>query len=50
MDTLQQPETLSFTGNVDQNWKSFIQQFELYLTAINADKKGDTQKIVLLLM
>ena len=49
MDALKQPEPLSFTGNVDQNWKSFIQRFELYLTAINADKKGDTQKIALLL-
>ena len=49
MDALKQPEPLSFTGNVDQNWKSFVQRFELYLTAINADKKGDTQKIMLLL-
>ena len=49
MDALKQPEPLSFTGNVDQNWKSFIQRFELYLTAINADKKRDTQKIALLL-
>ena len=32
MDALKQPEPLSFTGNVDQNWKSFIQRFELYLT------------------
>ena len=44
-----QPKLLSFTGNVDQNWKSFIQRFKLYLTAINADQKGDTQKIALLL-
>ena len=49
MDALKQPEPLSFTGNVDQNWKSFIQRFELYLTAINVDRKGDTQKIALLL-
>ena len=49
MDALKQPDPLSFTGNVDQDWKSFIQRFELYLTAINADKKGDTQKITLLL-
>ena len=49
MDALKHPEPLSFTGNVDQNWKSFIQRFELYLTAINANKKGDTQKIALLL-
>ena len=50
MDAFKQSEPLSFTGNVDRNWKSFIQRFELYLTAINADKKGVTQKIALLLM
>ena len=34
MGALKHPGPLSFTRNVDQNWKSFIQRFELYLTAI----------------
>jgi len=49
MDVLKQPEALSFTGNVDVNWKSFKQRFDLYLLAIGAETKSDARKNALLL-
>lgn len=36
-------------GNLDENFKRFNQNFELYLIATEKDKKADTIKIVLLL-
>ncbi len=49
MEALKQPETVSFTGNIDANWKSFKQRFSLYMTAIGADTKSDGRKVALLL-
>lgn len=36
-------------GNVDSNWRSFKQQFELYMAAVGLDSKSDARKIALLL-
>lgn len=36
-------------GNVDGNWRSFKQQFELYLAALGLESKSDARKIALLL-
>lgn len=49
METLRPPEGLKLVGNVDSNWRSFKQQFELYMSAIGLDNKPDARKIALLL-
>lgn len=49
MDTLKPPENLKLTGNVDSNWRSFRQHFELYMTAIGMDTKPEARKVALLL-
>ncbi len=49
METLRPPEGLKLVGNVDGNWWSFKQQFELYMAAIGLDSKPDARKIALLL-
>ncbi|KAL0150957.1 hypothetical protein M9458_053744 [Cirrhinus mrigala] len=49
MDTLKPPENLKLTGNVDSNWRSFKQQFELYMAAIGMDTKPEARKVALLL-
>ncbi|KAL7851936.1 hypothetical protein SRHO_G00177210 [Serrasalmus rhombeus] len=49
MDTLKPPEHLKLTGNVDSNWRTFKQQFLLYVAAIGLDTKPDTRKIAVLL-
>ncbi|XP_046602858.1 uncharacterized protein LOC124296676 [Neodiprion virginianus] len=43
------PYKLSLEGNVAQNWKIFIQQFEIYLIAAKKEAKADKIKISLLL-
>lgn len=49
MESLRPPEGLKLTGNVDCNWRTFKQQFELYISAIRLENKPDEQKIALLL-
>lgn len=46
---LRPPESLRLTGNVDENWRAFKQQFDLYVTAMGLDAKPDTRKVALLL-
>ena len=46
---LKQPEGLKLVGNVESNWRSFKQQFGLYMAAIRLDSKPDARKIALLL-
>ena len=41
MDTLRSPNSLSFEGNVSENWRRWIQQFRLYLNATGRDRKPD---------
>lgn len=43
------PEPMRADGNLDENFKKFYQNFELYLIATEKDKKADTIKIALLL-
>lgn len=49
MESLRPPEGLKLTGNVDCNWRTFKQQFELYISAIGLENKPDERKIALLL-
>lgn len=43
MDKIQPPGTLSFAGNVAENWRKWKKRFELYSTASGIDAKD--QKI-----
>ncbi|XP_034086217.1 uncharacterized protein LOC117555439 [Gymnodraco acuticeps] len=49
MDSLKPPETLKLSGNVDSNWRTFKQQFQLYITAMGLETKPDARKVALLL-
>ncbi len=49
MDTLKPPVNLKLMGNVDSNWRSFKQQYELYMAAIGMDTKPEARKVSLLL-
>ena len=43
------PEYLSLQGNPSENWRRWIQRFELYLLAKEKTKKPDPTKIAMLL-
>ena len=43
------PEYLSLQGNPSENWRTWIQRFELYLVAKEKTKKPDPTKIAMLL-
>ncbi len=49
MDAVKPPESLKLTGNVDNSWRTFKQQFTLYMQAVGLDDKSDSRKIALLL-
>lgn len=49
MDGVKPPEHLKLTGNVDSNWRTFKQQFRLYIEAMGLDSKPDARKVALLL-
>ncbi|KAI4891972.1 hypothetical protein NFI96_009139, partial [Prochilodus magdalenae] len=49
METLKPPEGLKLVGNVDGNWRSFKQHFELYMSATGMDNKPEPRKIAMLL-
>lgn len=49
MDILDKPERLKLTGNVDSNWRSFKQQFQLYIAAMGLEEKPGSRKVALLL-
>ena len=46
---LKPPESLKLTGNVDENWRTFKQQFHLYVAAMGLETKLETRKVALLL-
>lgn len=46
---LKPPESLKLTGNVDENWRTFKQQFHLYMAAMGLETKPDARKVALLL-
>lgn len=37
------------TGNVDANWRTFKQKFQLYIAAVGVDRRAEERKIALLL-
>ena len=39
MDRLNPPKPLNLDGNLLQNWKSWKQDFNLFMTAAECDKK-----------
>ena len=49
MDKLDPPEPLSFEGNVQENWRRWKQEFELYLAATESDGKSEKVKSSILL-
>ncbi|XP_072770488.1 uncharacterized protein [Nerophis lumbriciformis] len=46
---LKPPEKLRLSGNVDSNWRTFKQQFQLYMAAMALQDKPDARKVALLL-
>lgn len=48
MESVKPPEPLNWTGNVDCEWRTFKQRFNLYLQALGLDNKPDARKIALL--
>nr|XP_061820643.1 uncharacterized protein K02A2.6-like [Nerophis lumbriciformis] len=46
---LKPPEKLKLSGNVDSNWRTFKQQFQLYMAAMALQDKPDARKVALLL-
>ncbi len=49
MDAVKPLESLKLTGNVDISWRTFKQQFTLYMQAVGLDDESDSRKIALLL-
>ena len=49
MDKFNQPEPLSFEGNVAENWRRWKQRFQIFMTATGTDTKGDEVKYATLL-
>ena len=49
VDSIKPPGTLKLTENLNANWKTFKQQFELYLAAIGVSETSNKRKIALLL-
>ena len=49
MDLLKPPHSLSFEGNVAENWQRWVQQFRLYLNATGGDKKPEKVQCLTLL-
>jgi hypothetical protein len=40
MDHFKPPNELSFDGNLSENWKKWLQSFELYMVATGKDEKS----------
>lgn len=49
MDAIKPPSPLKLTGNVDASWRTFKQQFKLYIAAVGVDRRADERKIAMLL-
>ncbi len=49
MDTVKPPGPLKLTGNVDANWRTFKQHFQLYIAAVGVDQRAEERKIAMLL-
>ena len=48
-DSGRYPEPLSLTGNLDSNWKTFKQRFEIFLCANGHEDKPSKRKVMMLL-
>lgn len=46
---LKAPESLKLTGNVDENWRTFKQQFHLCVAAMGLETMPQARKVALLL-
>lgn len=44
MDQLKPPNKLNFEGNTAENWRTWLQKFELYLVASGTSEKSGTIK------
>lgn len=49
MDAVKPPGPLKLTGNVDANWRTFKQHFQLYIAAVGVDQRAEERKIAMLL-
>lgn len=49
MDFVKPVNNLSLEGNVSENWKKFIQNFEIFLEAADLSNKPDARKVAVLL-
>ena len=49
MDKFEPPSSMSFDGNVAENWDVWKQELELYLVATEKDGKSDKIKTSILL-
>lgn len=47
MEMLKPPKSMSFDGNISENWKRWKQLFELYMKASGGSEKGDEVKVAL---
>lgn len=45
---LKLPGSLKLSGNVDENWRAFMQRFNLYVKAMGLGTEPDTRKVALL--
>ena len=48
-NSLPPPRPLSFEGNLAENWRLWIQQFRLYISATGSDKKAEKVQCLILL-
>ena len=44
MEQFQPPESLSFQGNIAENWRRWKQRFEIYMVASGKNSKSDEVK------
>ena len=46
MELLKPSEALSIQGNLRENWRRRVQQFDLYLTALGKKSKGSVSQLM----
>lgn len=49
MEQFKPPASLSFEGNLSENWRRWEQRFRIYLTASGATEKSNAQQCAMLL-
>ena len=48
-DVMRLPPPMLWKGNISENWKKFVQRFDLYMEATEKTKKSDKTKVSILL-